>query len=185
MSTNHLLPLALHHKIIKEVGYLASDHDGMAQQWENKVFVCPLYWAVKEANLACFRIIRNGFEIAGTKICPQVSLDLVVRCMAHIDPPQHLLHRLCPPLHTSGLIKGICWSWAQQMEELKLSGQETSHLFPLPLHTEELGRLPVYGYFEYALGFKSHFQVIVRWARRQRWQKFIRLRSKGGPKRNA
>lgn len=41
------------------------------------------------------------------------------------------------------------------MQELELSIQETSHLFSLPLHTEELGRLPVYDSFDYALSFES------------------------------
>ncbi|KAJ7123989.1 fungal-specific transcription factor domain-containing protein [Mycena crocata] len=36
-----------------------------------------------------------------------------------------------------------------QIRALELSLQETDHLFSLPLHTEELGRLPVYHSFEY------------------------------------
>ncbi|KAJ7617304.1 fungal-specific transcription factor domain-containing protein [Roridomyces roridus] len=38
----------------------------------------------------------------------------------------------------------------QRRQELELSAQEPSHLFALPVHTEELGALPIYDSFEYA-----------------------------------
>ncbi|KAJ7636418.1 hypothetical protein FB45DRAFT_906599 [Roridomyces roridus] len=38
----------------------------------------------------------------------------------------------------------------RQRRELELSAQEPSHLFALPIHTEELGQLPIYDSFEYA-----------------------------------
>ncbi|KAJ7862438.1 fungal-specific transcription factor domain-containing protein [Mycena leptocephala] len=50
---------------------------------------------------------------------------------------------------------------AQQMQELERSIEETGHLFSLPLHTEELGRLPVYDSFHYEFTFNSndiHYQ---------------------------
>ncbi|KAJ7089490.1 fungal-specific transcription factor domain-containing protein [Mycena crocata] len=42
----------------------------------------------------------------------------------------------------------------QQLQALERSMQETDHLFSLPLHTEELGRLPVYDSFNYDFGFQ-------------------------------
>ncbi|KAJ6479254.1 fungal-specific transcription factor domain-containing protein [Mycena vitilis] len=42
-----------------------------------------------------------------------------------------------------------------QIHALERSIEETSHLFSLPLHTEELGRLPVYDSFDYEFTFKS------------------------------
>ncbi|KAJ7172800.1 fungal-specific transcription factor domain-containing protein [Mycena crocata] len=42
-------------------------------------------------------------------------------------------------------------SVVQQIQALELSIQETDHLFSLPLHTEELGRLPIYTSFDYDL----------------------------------
>ncbi|KAJ6617464.1 fungal-specific transcription factor domain-containing protein [Mycena sp. CBHHK59/15] len=50
---------------------------------------------------------------------------------------------------------------AQQIQELELSIQETDHLFSLPLHTEELGRLPIYDSFDYDFNFPTedaHYQ---------------------------
>ncbi|KAJ7447187.1 fungal-specific transcription factor domain-containing protein [Mycena latifolia] len=46
-------------------------------------------------------------------------------------------------------------SVAQQIKVLELSIQETEHLFSLPLHTEELGRLPIYDSFDYKFTFQS------------------------------
>ncbi|KAJ7447160.1 fungal-specific transcription factor domain-containing protein [Mycena latifolia] len=46
-------------------------------------------------------------------------------------------------------------SVAQQIKVLELSIQETEHLFSLPLHTEELGRLPIYDSFDYQFTFQS------------------------------
>ncbi|KAJ6541629.1 fungal-specific transcription factor domain-containing protein [Mycena capillaripes] len=46
-------------------------------------------------------------------------------------------------------------SVAEQIQALERSIQETDHLFSLPLHTEELGRLPVYDSFDYEFTFKS------------------------------
>ncbi|KAJ7466218.1 fungal-specific transcription factor domain-containing protein [Mycena galericulata] len=46
-------------------------------------------------------------------------------------------------------------SMSRQMQELHLATQETS-LFSLPLHTEELGRLPVYESFDYDFTFQSN-----------------------------
>ncbi|KAJ7137355.1 fungal-specific transcription factor domain-containing protein [Mycena crocata] len=57
----------------------------------------------------------------------------------------------------------------EQIEALERSIKETDHLFSLPLHTEELGRLPVYDSFNYDFGFQlenlhyqpqSHFQTV-------------------------
>ncbi|KAJ6541626.1 fungal-specific transcription factor domain-containing protein [Mycena capillaripes] len=50
---------------------------------------------------------------------------------------------------------GFSTAAAQQIEALERSIQETAHLFSLPLHTEELGRLPVYDSFDYEFTFKS------------------------------
>ncbi|KAJ7722563.1 fungal-specific transcription factor domain-containing protein [Mycena maculata] len=47
-------------------------------------------------------------------------------------------------------------SVSQQMQALELSIQSTSHLFSLPIHTEELGCLPVYDSFDYAFSFQSN-----------------------------
>ncbi|KAJ6541602.1 fungal-specific transcription factor domain-containing protein [Mycena capillaripes] len=44
----------------------------------------------------------------------------------------------------------------EQIQELERSMEETGNLFSLPLHTEELGRLPVYDSFDYEFIFKSH-----------------------------
>ncbi|KAJ6541604.1 fungal-specific transcription factor domain-containing protein [Mycena capillaripes] len=44
----------------------------------------------------------------------------------------------------------------EQIQELERSMEETGNLFSLPLHTEELGRLPVYDSFDYEFTFKSH-----------------------------
>ncbi|KAJ7636406.1 fungal-specific transcription factor domain-containing protein [Roridomyces roridus] len=49
---------------------------------------------------------------------------------------------LSPPSHSQ--------QQQQQRQELELSAQEPSHLFALPIHTEELGALPIYDSFEYA-----------------------------------
>jgi hypothetical protein len=52
-------------------------------------------------------------------------------------------------------------SVAHQMQALERSIEETGHLFSLPLHTEELGRLPVYDSFDYEFTFNSkdiHYQ---------------------------
>ncbi|KAJ7696773.1 hypothetical protein B0H17DRAFT_1197881 [Mycena rosella] len=46
-------------------------------------------------------------------------------------------------------------SVTQQIEALELSIRETDHLFALPLHTEELGRLPIYDSFDYNFTFQS------------------------------
>ncbi|KAJ7447164.1 fungal-specific transcription factor domain-containing protein [Mycena latifolia] len=45
-------------------------------------------------------------------------------------------------------------SVAQQLAALELSIQETDHLSSLPLHTDELGRLPVYDLFDYEFTFQ-------------------------------
>ncbi|KAJ7447184.1 hypothetical protein FB451DRAFT_1375679 [Mycena latifolia] len=45
-------------------------------------------------------------------------------------------------------------SVAQQLAALELSIQETDHLFSLPLHTDELGRLPIYDSFDYEFTFQ-------------------------------
>ncbi|KAJ6479244.1 fungal-specific transcription factor domain-containing protein [Mycena vitilis] len=45
---------------------------------------------------------------------------------------------------------------AEQIEALERSIQETDHLFSLPLHTEELGRLPVYDSFDYEFPIKPN-----------------------------
>ncbi|KAJ6601088.1 fungal-specific transcription factor domain-containing protein [Mycena vulgaris] len=47
-------------------------------------------------------------------------------------------------------------SVAHQIHALELSIQETEHLFSLPLHTEELGRLPIYDSFDYEFTFQSN-----------------------------
>ncbi|KAJ6570907.1 fungal-specific transcription factor domain-containing protein [Mycena vulgaris] len=47
-------------------------------------------------------------------------------------------------------------STAQQIQALEISIQETEHLFSLPLHTEELGRLPIYDSFDYEFTFRSN-----------------------------
>ncbi|KAJ6541623.1 fungal-specific transcription factor domain-containing protein [Mycena capillaripes] len=47
-------------------------------------------------------------------------------------------------------------SVAQQIQALERSIQEMDHLSSLPLHTEELGRLPVYDSFDYEFTFKSN-----------------------------
>ncbi|KAJ7671998.1 fungal-specific transcription factor domain-containing protein [Mycena rosella] len=46
---------------------------------------------------------------------------------------------------------------AQQIQALEISVQETDHLFSLPLHTADLGRLPIYDSdsFEYNFTFQS------------------------------
>ncbi|KAJ7157352.1 fungal-specific transcription factor domain-containing protein [Mycena filopes] len=46
-------------------------------------------------------------------------------------------------------------SVTQQMHALERSMEETDHLFSLPLHTEELGRLPIYDSFDYQFTFQS------------------------------
>ncbi|KAJ7479527.1 fungal-specific transcription factor domain-containing protein [Mycena latifolia] len=46
----------------------------------------------------------------------------------------------------------------QQIEALELSIRESDHLFSLPLHTEELGRLPIYDSFDYQFTFKHDIQ---------------------------
>ncbi|KAF7347109.1 Fungal-trans domain-containing protein [Mycena venus] len=43
----------------------------------------------------------------------------------------------------------------QRMQALERSIQDTDHLFSLPLHTQELGRLPVYQSFDYQPAFQS------------------------------
>ncbi|KAJ7672018.1 fungal-specific transcription factor domain-containing protein [Mycena rosella] len=45
-------------------------------------------------------------------------------------------------------------SVAQQIQALELSVQETDHLFALPLHTADLGRLPIYDSFDYNFTFQ-------------------------------
>ncbi|KAJ7760114.1 fungal-specific transcription factor domain-containing protein [Mycena maculata] len=47
-------------------------------------------------------------------------------------------------------------SKAHQRRSLESSMQEPSPLFSLPLHTEELGRLPIYDSFDYAFTFQSN-----------------------------
>ncbi|KAJ7469581.1 fungal-specific transcription factor domain-containing protein [Mycena latifolia] len=49
-------------------------------------------------------------------------------------------------------------SITQQIEALELSIGESDHLFSLPLHTEELGRLPIYDSFDYQFTFKHDIQ---------------------------
>ncbi|KAJ7146454.1 fungal-specific transcription factor domain-containing protein [Mycena epipterygia] len=52
-------------------------------------------------------------------------------------------------------------SVAEEIQTLQLSVQETDHLFALPLHTEELGRLAVYDSFNYEFPFQPndiHYQ---------------------------
>jgi hypothetical protein len=65
-------------------------------------------------------------------------------------------------VHTAKVpITGSSTLVAQQMQELERSIEETGHLFSLPLHTEELGRLPVYDSFHYEFTFNSndiHYQ---------------------------
>ncbi|KAJ7083927.1 fungal-specific transcription factor domain-containing protein [Mycena crocata] len=54
----------------------------------------------------------------------------------------------------------------QQIEALELSIQETDHLFSLPLHTDELGRLPIYNSFDYEFPAQSdnlHYQPQSHW----------------------
>ncbi|KAJ7696792.1 fungal-specific transcription factor domain-containing protein [Mycena rosella] len=46
-------------------------------------------------------------------------------------------------------------SVAQQIQALELSVREADQLFSLPLHTEELGRLPIYDSFDYNFTFQS------------------------------
>ncbi|KAJ7894537.1 fungal-specific transcription factor domain-containing protein [Mycena leptocephala] len=46
----------------------------------------------------------------------------------------------------------------QQLEELELSIQQTKHLFSLPLHTEELGLLPIYESFDFQFNFDPHMR---------------------------
>ncbi|KAJ7146469.1 hypothetical protein C8R44DRAFT_724248 [Mycena epipterygia] len=52
-------------------------------------------------------------------------------------------------------------SAAEKIKALEFSIQETAHLFALPLHTEELGRLAVYDSFDYEFPFQPndiHYQ---------------------------
>ncbi|KAJ7631697.1 fungal-specific transcription factor domain-containing protein [Mycena polygramma] len=56
---------------------------------------------------------------------------------------------------TPPITPGSSISVEDQIQALERSIEETSHLFSLPLHTEELGRLPVYDSFAYESTFKS------------------------------
>ncbi|KAJ7696784.1 hypothetical protein B0H17DRAFT_1053049 [Mycena rosella] len=47
------------------------------------------------------------------------------------------------------------FSVAEQLQALELSVRETDHLFSLPLHTADLGRLPIYDSFDYNFTFQS------------------------------
>ncbi|KAJ7631681.1 fungal-specific transcription factor domain-containing protein [Mycena polygramma] len=47
-------------------------------------------------------------------------------------------------------------SATEQLQALERSIQETNHLFSLPLHTDELGRLPVYDSFHYEFTFAAN-----------------------------
>ncbi|KAJ7674133.1 hypothetical protein B0H17DRAFT_1140783 [Mycena rosella] len=47
-------------------------------------------------------------------------------------------------------------SVTQQIQALEFSVRKTDHLFSLPLHTADLGRLPIYGSFDYNFTFQPN-----------------------------
>ncbi|KAJ7146447.1 fungal-specific transcription factor domain-containing protein [Mycena epipterygia] len=80
------------------------------------------------------------------------------------DPEEHI-----PPPHVSQIslnepeeyVTAGSMTVTEKLQALQLSIRETDHLFALPLHTEELGRLAVYDSFNYEFPFQPndmHYQ---------------------------
>ncbi|KAJ6541641.1 fungal-specific transcription factor domain-containing protein, partial [Mycena capillaripes] len=114
----------------------------------------------------CVRVLRlyeRRWRVAGRK-CDIISAMLNLgkhTSYAHSlkrpremedDPEPSNGPELDPPATTT---VGPSTSVAEQIQALERSIQETDHLFSLPLHTEELGRLPIYDSFDYEFTFKS------------------------------
>ncbi|KAJ7292602.1 fungal-specific transcription factor domain-containing protein [Mycena rebaudengoi] len=113
----------------------------------------------------CVRVLRlyeRRWRVAGRK-CDIISAMLSLgkytangpslKRSRDVDPesPSHdsTLFGERPPAPPGSNVLTI----AQQIQELELSIQQTDNLFSLPLHTDELGRLPVYDSFDYNFNF--------------------------------
>jgi hypothetical protein len=88
-------------------------------------------------------MLNVGNDLAPLKHSPSVEVDAPSPSVAQvaIGPPEE---NVAGPSRSSG-------PQTQELERL------TDHLFSLPLHTDELGRLPIYDPFHYEFTF--HYQL--------------------------
>ncbi|KAJ7690350.1 fungal-specific transcription factor domain-containing protein [Mycena rosella] len=120
----------------------------------------------------CVRVLRlyeRRWRVAGRK-CDIISAMLNIgkytsdapslkrpRDMEEVEGPLNISASSSTPLEERSIAgTSRVMSVDQQIQALELSIQETDHLFPLPLHTEELGCLPIYDSFDHSFTFQSN-----------------------------